>query len=208
MFLAFRSETIDPLALTDFVDRNVVDRLKTLLGVADVQIFGERQYAMRVWVDRAKLAAYDLTVQDIEDAIRAQNVELPSGRIESTDREFSILSRTGLTTPEEFAAIVVKVADGHQVRLGDVATIGLGARDERRASRYDGQNAVAVGIIKQATANPLDVSNAVRAALPEIEASLPRAFRSPSATIRPCSSTARSSGLPQPSRGRSCSSSW
>lgn len=173
MFLAFRSETIDPLALTDFVDRNVVDRLKTLLGVADVQIFGERQYAMRVWVDRAKLAAYDLTVQDIEDAIRAQNVELPSGRIESTDREFSILSRTGLTTPEEFAAIVVKVAGGHQVRLGDVATIGLGARDERRASRYDGQNAVAVGIIKQATANPLDVSNAVRAALPEIEASLP-----------------------------------
>ena len=173
MFLAFRSDTLDPLQLTDLVDRTVLDRLKTLLGVADVQIFGERRYAMRIWVDRERLAAYSLTVQDVEDAVRAQNVELPSGRIESVDREFSVLSRTGLTTPEQFREIVVKVADGHQVRLGDVADVVLGAYDERRASRYTGQPAVAVGVIKQATANPLDVSNAVRAELPAIEALLP-----------------------------------
>jgi multidrug efflux pump len=173
MFLAFRSETLDPLALTDLVNRSVVDRLKTLLGVADVQIFGERKYAMRIWVDRERLAAYNLTVQDVEDAIEAQNVELPSGRIESVDREFSVLSRTGLTTPEEFREIIVKRARGYQVRLKDVADVALGAYDERRASRYSGQPAVAVGIIKQATANPLDVSNAVRAELPEIEQLLP-----------------------------------
>jgi multidrug efflux pump len=88
------------LQITDFIDRFVVDRLKNLEGVADVTIYGERRYAMRIWVDRERLAAYALTVQDIENALRAQNVELPSGRLESTDREFTVLSRTGLTTPE------------------------------------------------------------------------------------------------------------
>ncbi len=173
MFLAFSSENMDALELTDVVNRSVVDRLKTLMGVADVQIFGERKYAMRIWIDRERLAAYNLTVQDVEDAISAQNVELPSGRIESVDREFSVLSRTGLTTPEQFSDIVVKRTSDHLVRLGDVANVALGAYDERRASRYTGKPAVAVGIIKQATANPLDVSNAVRAELPAIEQLLP-----------------------------------
>ncbi len=174
MFIAFNSETLNQLELTDFVDRFVLDRLKTLLGVADVQIFGERRYAMRIWVDRERLAAYNMTVQEVENAIRAQNVELPSGRIESVDREFSVLSKTGLTTPEEFGGIVVKVAEGgHQVRLQDVANVALGAYDERRASRWEGKPAVAVGIVKQATANPLDVSTAVRAELPAIEEMLP-----------------------------------
>ena len=173
MFLAFSSDRLNQLELTDFVSRNVVDRLKTLMGVADVIIFGERRYAMRIYVDRERLAAYNLTVQDVENAIRAQNVELPSGRIESVDREFSVLSRTGLTTPEEFRAIVVKVVNGIQVRLGDVAQVDWGARDERRASRWNGNPAVAVGIVKQSTANPLDVSNEVTAELPAIRAMLP-----------------------------------
>jgi multidrug efflux pump len=173
MYLVFRDQKKSALEITDYVDRYVVDQLKNLGGVADVQIFGERRYAMRIWIDRQRLAAFNLTVQDIENSLRMQNVELPSGRIESKDREFSVLSRTGLTTPEQFRNIVIKVSTGHQVRLGEVARVELGAQDERRDSRYNGGPAIIVGIIKQAVANPLDVSGAARAMLPGLNESLP-----------------------------------
>ena len=177
MFLVFTSPRKSALEITDYVDRFIVDRLKNLTGVADVQIYGERRYAMRIWINRERLAAYNLTVQDIEQALRAQNAEIPSGRIESRDREFSVLSKTGLSTPEQFRNVVVKLTDGHQVKLGEVATVELGATDERRVSVYNGEPAIAVGIIKQATANPLDVSHAVRQVLPDINASLPGGLR-------------------------------
>jgi multidrug efflux pump len=173
MYIVFRSDRMSGLEITDYVDRFVLDRLKNLTGIADITIFGERRYAMRIWVDRERLAAYNLTVQDIESALRAQNVDLPSGRIESTDREFTVLSRTGLTTPEQFSNIIVKLADGHQVRMGDTARVELGAQDERRVTTYQGAPAIIVGVIKQATANPLEVSQGVRAALPDINAALP-----------------------------------
>ncbi|HRD78491.1 MAG TPA: efflux RND transporter permease subunit, partial [Hyphomicrobiaceae bacterium] len=174
MFLVFTAEGMSALEITDYVNRYVVDRLKNLSGVADVTIFGERRYAMRIWIDRERLAAFSLTVQDVESALRAQNVELPSGRIESKDREFAVMARTGLVTTDQFANIIIKIADGHQVKLGEVARIELGAQDARRDSRFDGKPAIAVGIIKQAVANPLDVSKAVRDSLPLINASLPK----------------------------------
>lgn len=173
MFLVIRNPNMSALEITDYVDRYIVDQIKNLGGVADVQIFGERRYSMRIWVDRHRLAAFNLTVQDLENSLRQQNVELPSGRIESSDREFSVLSRTGLTTPEQFRNIVIKVASGHQVRLGEVARVELAARDDRRDSRYNGGPAIIVGIIKQAVANPLDVSQAVRGVLPQLNNSFP-----------------------------------
>ena len=173
VFVVFRSDRMSALELSDYIDRYVVDRFKNLTGVADVQIFGERRYAMRVWIDRERLAAYALTVQDIEDALNAQNVEIPSGRIESTDREFTVLSRTALSTVEQFNNIVVKRAEGAQVHLSDVARVALGAVDERRASRFNNGQAIIVGLIKQAVANPLDVSAGVRSVLPAVNDSLP-----------------------------------
>src|SRR5690606_29470359 len=125
-------------------------------------------YSMRIWLDRTRLAAYDLTVQDVEDALRQQNAEVPSGRIESIDREFTVLSRTGLVTPEQFRQIVVKDAGGFAVRLGDLARIELGPQDERRVTRFNGEQAVIIGIVKQATANPLDISIATRELMPEL----------------------------------------
>jgi multidrug efflux pump len=180
VFVVFRSDRMSSLELSDYIDRYVVDRFKNLTGVADVQIFGERRYAMRIWIDRERLAAYALTVQDIEDALDAQNVEIPSGRIESTDREFTVLSRTALSTVDQFNNIVVKRADGAQVHLSDVARVALGAADERRASRFNGGQAIIVGLIKQAVANPLDVSAGVRAVLPAVNDSLPEGM---SATV-------------------------
>jgi multidrug efflux pump len=111
--LVFTSDQMNALEITDYVDRFVLDRLKNLTGVADVTIYGERRYAMRIWIDRERLAAFNLTVQDVENALKAQNVELPAGRIESRDREFSVLSRTGLATPEQFRNVIVKIADAH-----------------------------------------------------------------------------------------------
>ena len=173
IFMAFVSDRMNALELTDYVDRFVVDRLKNLPGVADVSIFGERRYAMRIWLDQPRLAAYNLTVQDVETALRNQNVEIPSGRIESENREFTVLSRTGISTPAQFENVVVKVADGHQVKMKDIARVELGAADTRRDSRFNGNTTVAVGIVKQAVANPLDVSAALREAMPEISGSLP-----------------------------------
>ena len=177
MLLVFNSPVLSPLEITDYIDRFVIDQLKNLNGVADVSIYGERRYAMRIWIDRERLAAYALTVQDIENALRAQNVELPSGRIESTNREFSVLSRTGLVTPAEFRDIVIKVSGNHQVKLGEVARVELGAFDERRESRFEGGTAIAVGVIKQAVSNPLDVSKAIRALLPRINSSMPNGMQ-------------------------------
>ncbi|MEO3431714.1 efflux RND transporter permease subunit [Inquilinus sp. CAU 1745] len=173
IFMVLTSDRLSPLDLTDYADRTVTDQLQNLNGVAEIQIYGERRYAMRIWIDRARLAAYDLTVQDVEDALRAQNLEVPSGRIESVDREFTVLSRTGLTTAEQFRDIIVKDADGFPVRLDDVARVELGSEEARNTARFNGQNAIAIGVVKQATANPLDVSDAVREALPNILETLP-----------------------------------
>ena len=173
LIMVFRSTTMNALQLTDFVDRFVVDRFKTIDGVADVTIFGEQRYAMRVWIDATRLAGYGLTVQDVENAIRAQNADIPAGRIESTDREFTILSRTSLGTAEEFGRIQLKAAGGLQVLLSDVARIELGTTDVRRESRYNGETAIAIGIVKQAVANPLDVAKGVQEILPRLNQELP-----------------------------------
>ncbi len=177
MFMPFTSDRMSALEITDYLDRYVIDQFKNLPGVADVTILGERRYAMRIWIDRDRLAAYGLTIQDVEEALRAQNIEIPSGRIEGRDREFTVLSRTGLVTPDQFGAVVVKQADGFPVRVRDIGEVELGAADDRRISRSDGRNSISIGIVKQATANPLDVSNAVRGVLPEVVDGLPEGMQ-------------------------------
>jgi multidrug efflux pump len=173
IWMAFTSDMDSSLQISDYVDRFVKNKLQTLSGISEVRIFGERKPAMRIWLKPERLAAYRLTVQDIEDALRAQNVEMPAGTIESQAREFSVLSDTGVSSPEEFAAIIVKKSSQALVRLGDVADVELGAYDDTVRTRVDGKTGVSLGIIKQSTANPLDVSDEIRAALPTIQASLP-----------------------------------
>jgi multidrug efflux pump len=174
IYIAFTSDRHRPIEISDYADRYVRDRLQNIPGVAEVRIFGERRYAMRIWLDRARLAAYDLTVSDIEDALRQQNVEVPSGRIESLDREFTVLSRTGLVSPAQFERIVIKDAESFPVRLRDVAKVELGPQDERRITRFNGDHSVILGIVKQATANPLDVSRAMYQVMPELTRDLPQ----------------------------------
>ena len=173
IYLAFTSDRHSTMAISDYADRYVRDRLQNIPGVAEVPILGERRYAMRIWLDRTRLAAYGLTVAEVENALRQQNIEVPSGRIESLDREFTVLFRTGLAKPEEFQRIIVKHVDGFPVRLRNVATVELGPEDERRRTRFNGATAVMLGVIKQATANPVEVSRAMGEALEELTADLP-----------------------------------
>ena len=171
--IAFVSDRHTALELSDYASRYIRNQLQNLPGVSEVRINGERRYAMRIWVDRSKLVSHNLTVQDIETALRQQNVEVPSGRIEGPDREFTVLSRTGLSTPEQFRRIVVKDVDGFPVYLGDLAKVELGPQDERRTSSFNNETAMILGIIKQATANPLDVSLALRKVMPQVKRDLP-----------------------------------
>ena len=173
IWLSFNSETMNPLQINDLVNRIVKPRLQTVTGAADVRIFGERKYAMRVWLDPDKLAAYKLTTQDAEDAIRRSNLEVPAGRIESTQREFSVTSQTDLSRPSQFSDIIIKNANGFPVRIRDVGRVEEAAADERSASRLNGRASITAGVIRQATANPLELSNGVRAMLPKLRADLP-----------------------------------
>lgn len=173
IWLAFTSETRSRLEINDLVNRVVKPRLQTVTGVADVSIFGERRYAMRVWLDPDRMAGYGLTTQEVEDAIRRSNLELPAGRIESQQREFSVTSLTDLARAEQFAAVVIKSVNGFPVKLGDVAQVAEGPADERSTVRLNGKDAISAGVIRQATANPLDLSREVRAAIPRLQADLP-----------------------------------
>ena len=177
MYLAFSSPNHTPLEMTDFADRLVKDRLQTAPGVAEVRIFGERRYAMRVWLDKARMAAFGVTAKDIENAVRSQNLEAPSGTIKSTNVEFTLLAKTDLQTPEEFEQVILRDNDGYLVRLKDVAKVRIDAENDRGTVRFNGQTAVAMGVVKQSVANPLDVSGSIRTMIPEIESILPEGMK-------------------------------
>jgi len=173
IWLSFSSDTMNTLQLTDLANRIAKPMMQTAPGVADVRIFGERKYAMRVWLDTDRLAAYRLTTQDIEDALRKSNVEVPAGRVESQMREFNITTATDLRQPEEFNDIVIRNVNGMAIRLRDVARIEQGPLAERFSVRYNGNEAIALGVLRNSTANPLELSKAITAMMPRIKESLP-----------------------------------
>jgi multidrug efflux pump len=176
IYLAFSSDRHDLTEIADIANRLVKDRVQTIPGVAEAQVYGNR-YAMRIWLDPDRLAGYELTPADVETALRAQNLEVPAGRVESQQREFTVLAETDLQEPQEFADIILKETDQYLVRLGDVARVELGADSSRFRARFNKRNAVPLGVVKQAVANPLDISNALQTLLPEITRTLPDGMR-------------------------------
>jgi multidrug efflux pump len=172
-WLSLSGANYDLLQLSDVGDRLVKSRLQTLPGVGQALIFGERRFSMRVWLSASELSARGLTVQDVQQAIRSRNVEVPAGRIESDRREFTVRSLGELKTPDEFAELVVSNANGVLVKLKDLGRVELGAEDERSALRFKGTSAVAIGVIRQSKANIIQVADAIRHELPKIQESLP-----------------------------------
>ncbi|HVK51000.1 MAG TPA: efflux RND transporter permease subunit, partial [Pseudoxanthomonas sp.] len=174
IWLNMRSTVMDTMELTDYADRYVLDRLSSLDGVARVQLGGGMRYAMRIWLDREAMAARGVTTSDIETALRAQNVELPAGRIESQTRDFTLRVERGYQRPEQFAQLPLrKGADGYVVRLGDVAQVELGAEERRSYLRSNAVPNVGLGIVRTSTANALDVARAARAEAEIIQQTLP-----------------------------------
>ncbi|MGE5760428.1 MAG: efflux RND transporter permease subunit, partial [Gemmatimonadota bacterium] len=172
-WLALSSENYDLMELSDVADRLVKARLQSLPGVGSAGVYGERRYAMRVWVQPEQLSARGLTVQDVENAITSRSVEIPAGRIESTRREFSVRSLGELKTPQEFGEMVVASQGGQLVKLKDVANVELGPEDDRSIFRFNGVPAVAIGVVRQSKANLIDVARRIRGALPGIQQTLP-----------------------------------
>ena len=173
IFLTMSSDTHTALQLSEMANQLVKPVLQTAPGAADVTVFGERKFSMRIWLDPDKLAAYKLTVQDVEDALRRSNLEVPAGRIESTQREFNVTAATDLQRPSEFRQVVIRTVNGLPVRIADVARVESGPADERSSVRLNGRDSIALGVIRQATANPLDLSAGVRQLLGKVERDLP-----------------------------------
>jgi multidrug efflux pump len=178
MYLNLTSDRMSGLQITDYAERFLTDRFSSVPGVARVRISGERRYAMRVWLDRQSLAAHGLTVSDVEAALRAENVELPAGRLESAEREFTLRTETGLTVPDDFRRLVVgRGGDGQLVRLGEVAEVRVGAENERNVARANAIPAVSLAIEQLSKANTVEVSRGVRAEAARVAGDLPEDMR-------------------------------
>ncbi|MEO8629853.1 MAG: efflux RND transporter permease subunit [Betaproteobacteria bacterium] len=173
IWIAISSDRQTPMEMTDYADRYLTDPLKALPGVSAVIIGGERKYSMRVWLDRERLAAQGLTAQDVEDALNNQNLDSPGGRIESTQREFTVQARTDVRSPQEFNDMIIKQVSGYPVRLKDVGYAAPGPYEARKVVRVGGNEALGLGVVKQSTANTLEVAQNVKALLPRLQATLP-----------------------------------
>ena len=175
------SENMTNLQLTDYADRFITERFSVVDGVARLQIGGERKYAMRMWLDKDAMASRGVTVQDIENVLRNENVELPAGNVKSQDRDFIVRVVRTYKTEQDFNRLVVKKGDNNYlVRLGEVAEVVLASENEESEFRSDGKNVLGIGIIKQSKANTLDVVKAARAEAERIKTTLP-----PGTTIVP-----------------------
>jgi multidrug efflux pump len=177
IFLNFIGKDKSRLEITDYAERFIVDRLSAIDGVARVQVNGAQRPAMRVWLNRRALAAFNMTVADVENALRRQNVELPAGRLESTARDMSVRVNRNYQSPEQFRQLVLRKGDdGYLVRLGDVAQVAIGAENPYNDFRGNGESQVALAIIRQSNANSLDVADRIAAATQEIQKTLPKDY--------------------------------
>lgn len=173
-WFVLNSETMSTLELTDYADRYIVERFSVVDGVARLQLGGSRDYAMRIWLDRDAMASRGVTVQDIENVLRAENVELPAGNIKSLSRDFTVRVVRTYKTEQDFRRLVIKRgANNYLVRLGEVADVLLTAENEESEFRGDGKNLLGIGIIKQSKANTLEVVRAARAEMERIKETLP-----------------------------------
>jgi len=174
MWLNLVSDQMDILQLTDYANRYLVDRFSVIDGVSTLRLGGGKVYALRIWIDRQALASRNLTVADVEDALRSENVELPAGSIESKDRHFTVRLDRVFKTAEDFSNLVIKQGeDGYLVKLSDVAKVEIGSEEERIIFRGNKEAMIGLGVSKQSTANTLEVARAANALVDKLNPTLP-----------------------------------
>ncbi len=173
LFLRLAGSDRSVLAITEIADTIVRDRIENVEGVSGLDLYGAQVYAMRIELDRVRMAARSVTLGDVQAALLAGNVDLPAGRIEGNATQLTLHVQGGLTTPDEFGALVVRAEGTSRVYLRDLATIRLGAENENTAGRADGEPAVSIAVTPQARANIIDVSDQIRQRLAGIQGDLP-----------------------------------
>ncbi len=173
LWIALYSDRLSTLELTSLAENTFKDRLQTINGVSSVIFGGQKRFAIRLWLDSQKMAARQVTVLDVQRALTEQNVELPSGLVESWSRAMSIETRGELKTPEEYNNLVVKRDGATFIRLSDIGRAAVGVEDERSVARFNSRPAVGIGIVKQSKANTIDVAKKIKAELERIRGILP-----------------------------------
>ena len=177
MWIALHSDRYDTLELSRIAERQLKDVLQTVTGVSQIVIGGEKRFAIRIWLDAAKMAARGVTVLDVERALREQNVELPSGRVENLDREMTIQTHGELKTAEQFNGLVIRNDGANLVRLRDIGEARVGAEDVRSIGRFNGRPSVALGVVKQTQANTLEVAEAIKAEMERLKTVIPEGVK-------------------------------
>ena len=173
MYISLSSQELTPLELNDYAKRYLVDRFSVIPGVASASL-GGGDFAMRIWLDRLALAARGLTVEDVTSALRRENIELPAGVIEAQTREFQVRMERSYSTAEDFEQLIIGTGqDGHPIRIGEVASVGLGKRNKRDLFRINRTNSVGIGITKQSTANTLQTLELVKEEIARVRETLP-----------------------------------
>lgn len=173
LWIGVNSDHFTPLELTTLAENRIKNRLQTVTGVSSIRIGGEKRFAIRLWLDAEKLAAHRVTILDVQNALREQNVELPSGRVENLDREMTIETRGQLKTPEQFDRLVIKSDRTKIVRLRDIGRAREGVEDERTIARNNGRPCIFLGVVKQSKANTIEVARGIKAELERLQPSLP-----------------------------------
>ena len=175
MWLNLTSNDINQLELTDYAERFLVDRLSVIPGVARVRISGGKKKSLRIWVDPILLSQFGISVTEIEQKLLTENVEIPAGRVESKFRDYTVKLESGYTTVEDFKNLVLKKENNFSfVRLGDVAKIEIGPEETRQIFRGNAEEMIGLGILKQKTANLLDVTDRVKQEFMKIKNELPK----------------------------------
>lgn len=177
MYLAFSDANRSAKEITDYVKQFITPNLQTVDGVASIMSFGERESALRIWLDPAKMAAANVTVDDVSDVLTQQNIEMPSGQIRSADRFYSVVTNETLKTASEFNDLIIRDENNQTVRLKDIGQASVDAANADSVFRVRGTPAVAVGIVPQATANPLDVSRDILKSFAQIQKTLPQGMQ-------------------------------
>jgi len=173
LWIGFTSEQLDSIELNDYLDRNIIDRLSILPGVASITVGGERKYAIRIWLDPDQMSSRKITVEDVLDSINRENIEKPAGRLDSKEREIGIQVKSKLSDIKMFNNIVIKKYDNKKIRLADIAEIKIGPESDRGFLRANNKNAIGLGVVRQTKSNVLKVASAVKSELELIRPSLP-----------------------------------
>jgi len=171
--MTVQSASRDPLELSDYAENVIAERLQTIPGVSSVQIWGQKRYAMRLWIEPTKLASYGVTVSDVRNALERQNVELPSGKLTGANTELTVKTMGNLSSPEEFNNIIIKSDGSKIVKLSDVGRAELGPENLETKMTNDGQQLVGLAIIPQPGTNYIEIADAFYEQYDQMKKELP-----------------------------------